>query len=433
MTMVRCTECGRTYSSKAAACPVCAAPVTAAVEPAMEALPVPASSKPRLAPGSKTLLVVLFIVIGIAVIAANAPTISILLGLGLVAFAVITIKRHSRPALAFVFAIGVEKRKSNVALGFAEALIGAFLLFAGASTHLHEFQRQKAAEGARIAAEERRKTQESELVTNAPAIATEIGRKVKAAVAALDKNDVKEAERLSGEASDQLSRYRTVVPVPAAIAAASTGSRPELDRISSAAKALAAGEQAARLAQAGDEKVRAKDFVGADEDYRHAQESYASVPSDAQHYANTSYDATSVAQRYNSNKRNADAEGKRQALAAAAEEKRKARQEKRRAKQQAELAAVEAVCGSKPTQSAWDGFVLAAKHYLEDHLNDPDSFKAVGCTEPSLTKSSCWVTKCQFRAKNAFGGMIVQTMQFSIGAPTNDSISGTVLSATMVE
>jgi hypothetical protein len=91
------------------------------------------------------------------------------------------------------------------------------------------------------------------------------------------------------------------------------------------------------------------------------------------------------------------------------------------------------VCGSKPTQSAWDGFVLAAKNDLEHHLNDPDSFKAVGCTEPRLTKTACWVTKCQFRAKNGFGGVIVKTIQFSIGAPTSDSISGTVLSASAVE
>jgi hypothetical protein len=42
--------------------------------------------------------------IGVAVIAVNAPTLSILLGLGLAAFAVSAIKRHRRPALAFVFA-----------------------------------------------------------------------------------------------------------------------------------------------------------------------------------------------------------------------------------------------------------------------------------------------------------------------------------------
>ena len=120
-------------------------------------------------------------------------------------------------------------------------------------------------------------------------------------------------------------------------------------------------------------------------------------------------------------------------MAAAVEDKRKVTEEKRRARQRADEAAVDAVCGPKPTQSPWDGFVLAAKHYLEDHLNDPDSFKAVGCTEPTLTKSACWVTNCQFRAKNAFGGMIVQTMQFSIGARTSDSTSGTVLRATTVE
>jgi hypothetical protein len=92
---------------------------------------------------------------------------------------------------------------------------------------------------------------------------------------------VKEAERLAGQASEQLSRYSGIVPMPAEIAAASTESRPELDPISRAAKALAASEQVARLVQAGDEKIRAKDFVGAGEDYRHAQEYFASAPAEA--------------------------------------------------------------------------------------------------------------------------------------------------------
>jgi|GEM_PF-1777377 len=69
--------------------------------------------------------------------------------------------------------------------------------------------------------------------------------------------------------------------------------------------------------------------------------------------------------------------------------------------------------GEPPTRSSWDGSYLSVKRYLERVANDPDSIKIDGCTEVYYTDNG-WLVGCDFRGRNAFGGMIRQSNWFTI-------------------
>jgi len=92
------------------------------------------------------------------------------------------------------------------------------------------------------------------------------------------------------------------------------------------------------------------------------------------------------------------------------------------AKREAAAAAMEAVCGTKPDQSGWDGMLLAVNRFMQDNLDDPSSYEGNGCTVPELTRQHCWVSVCKFRATNAFGAKILQVKKFFIGR--HPTISG---------
>lgn len=69
--------------------------------------------------------------------------------------------------------------------------------------------------------------------------------------------------------------------------------------------------------------------------------------------------------------------------------------------------------GEPPTQSAWDGSYFAVEQYLERVANDPDSIEIDGCTKVYHTNEG-WLVGCDYRGRNAFGGMIRQSNWFTI-------------------
>lgn len=69
--------------------------------------------------------------------------------------------------------------------------------------------------------------------------------------------------------------------------------------------------------------------------------------------------------------------------------------------------------GEAPTQSAWDGSYYAVERYLKRVANDPDSIDMDGCTKVYHTESG-WLVGCDYRGRNAFGGMIRQSNWFTI-------------------
>lgn len=69
--------------------------------------------------------------------------------------------------------------------------------------------------------------------------------------------------------------------------------------------------------------------------------------------------------------------------------------------------------GKKPTNSAWDGSIACVERYLKQVLNDPDSYEHVSTTVPSPS-GPYWVVSSAYRAKNGFGGLILQRTTFKI-------------------
>ncbi len=69
--------------------------------------------------------------------------------------------------------------------------------------------------------------------------------------------------------------------------------------------------------------------------------------------------------------------------------------------------------GERPIQSAWDGSYYPVERYLERIANDPDSIKIDGCTKVYRIESG-WLVGCDYRGRNAFGGMIRQSNWFTI-------------------
>lgn len=76
--------------------------------------------------------------------------------------------------------------------------------------------------------------------------------------------------------------------------------------------------------------------------------------------------------------------------------------------------------------SEWDGSVYQVERWLKNNLKDPDSFEAIawGKVERTTNGYSVW---CRYRAKNSFGGYVVEAQKFTI----NDD--GVVTSATRIE
>ena len=73
---------------------------------------------------------------------------------------------------------------------------------------------------------------------------------------------------------------------------------------------------------------------------------------------------------------------------------------------QQKAAAVAAVRGEKPVNSAWDGSVRPCESAIKESLNDADSYQHVSTTQPMI-EGPYWTVVTNFRAKNAFGALIL--------------------------
>lgn len=93
------------------------------------------------------------------------------------------------------------------------------------------------------------------------------------------------------------------------------------------------------------------------------------------------------------------------------------RQVERAEQELAALALYRTLCGSEPpTLSAWDGELVGSERVLAENANDPDSIDVERCTTPVLTRDDCWATTCQVRGRNAFGGLVLNHVRFSVAA-----------------
>lgn len=62
--------------------------------------------------------------------------------------------------------------------------------------------------------------------------------------------------------------------------------------------------------------------------------------------------------------------------------------------------------------SAWDASVPAVTDYLKSNLKDPDSFQAIEWSPVKKIESGGYMVRCKYRAKNSFGGYVVENKVF---------------------
>lgn len=103
---------------------------------------------------------------------------------------------------------------------------------------------------------------------------------------------------------------------------------------------------------------------------------------------------------------------RRKAIAAQAKPLRAAREKKIEAERVVETVLAEQR-GDAPKRSSWDGAIVPVKEYLAPRMNDPDSLKIAGCTEP-VADDAFWVVACDYRGKNAFGALVLNSGRFFI-------------------
>lgn len=63
--------------------------------------------------------------------------------------------------------------------------------------------------------------------------------------------------------------------------------------------------------------------------------------------------------------------------------------------------------------SPWDGSVRQVERWLKNNLKDPDSFQAIEWS-PVTKTSNGFMVRCKYRAKNSFGGYVVEERVFSL-------------------
>ena len=77
------------------------------------------------------------------------------------------------------------------------------------------------------------------------------------------------------------------------------------------------------------------------------------------------------------------------------------------------VAELEKKIGKQPVVSPWDGVPYIAERYIKSIAKDPDSVKFDGCSDLRFSNNG-WVTSCKVRAKNSFGGYVLNIYTFTI-------------------
>mgnify|MGYP001382673009 CR=1 FL=1 len=78
---------------------------------------------------------------------------------------------------------------------------------------------------------------------------------------------------------------------------------------------------------------------------------------------------------------------------------------------------------SKPREivenSAWDGSVRQVERYLKSNLKDPDSYQSIEWSAVSKSSGGGFMVRHKYRAKNSFGGYVIENQVFTLDAQGN--------------
>lgn len=81
--------------------------------------------------------------------------------------------------------------------------------------------------------------------------------------------------------------------------------------------------------------------------------------------------------------------------------------------QRSRIHAQQAKYGDAPVKS-WNGSYAEIDNYLQRVAHNPKSVDVAQCTQALFDKTAGWVVGCEYRAKNAFGGLVLAQDWFTI-------------------
>lgn len=89
----------------------------------------------------------------------------------------------------------------------------------------------------------------------------------------------------------------------------------------------------------------------------------------------------------------------------------------RAAREREHQARIDAQAGSKPSNSSWDAAVAPVVSFLKVNLKDPKSVEYIEWSPVTLLELDgqfFWGVRCKYRAKNSFGGYVIEEKVFLI-------------------
>lgn len=84
----------------------------------------------------------------------------------------------------------------------------------------------------------------------------------------------------------------------------------------------------------------------------------------------------------------------------------------------------ESVARETVVNSEWDGSVWQAERYIKSRLKDPKSFEAIEWGQVALVPGGTYQVRCLYRAKNSFGGYVVE--QLLVDLDRDGNVTGAV-------
>lgn len=69
--------------------------------------------------------------------------------------------------------------------------------------------------------------------------------------------------------------------------------------------------------------------------------------------------------------------------------------------------------------SSWDGSVRQVERYLKNNLKDPDSYQSIEWSKVVKQSDGSFMVRHKYRAKNSFGGYVVEEKIFTLDSSGN--------------
>ncbi|MGE0324086.1 MAG: DUF4339 domain-containing protein [Polyangiaceae bacterium] len=329
----------------------------------------------------------------------------VLLGLGLIAWAVVAHQKGQRSLLSFVF-----RAKRGLLMSSGLVALGLLYSTCGATGVMRDREKAKAEEkrvAAEAAAAEQRANEQAARVAAVPDQIKKWQADIEKAKTTAKNGDPKKAFVDATAVLTDMEKTRLALGADRVAELESAEVRGVADAkvLKEFADVVTACETVESKVKTGKELAKDRSYVRADDIYLDAEGALATV-----------LHATDAAKAYipegfNPKRKEAEIHQLRRAIAGgvAVERKKLEKEAEERRKQEKYVAA----CGEAPQISPWDGEVVGLESVLARSAHDPDSIDVETCTRPIMTKKICWLFKCDVRGKNVFGAKVLEVKTFS--------------------